>query len=159
MINGKNDYESIVNNESYTQFCGPCVETVEIKNLSNAQKELLLWHWRWGISMHHIQDLMIPQQVEEPNGTKHGMMPIIQPKFAIAEKCAVPVCESRLLGRAKKRSPGVAKKKAVPEKKGILSRDKYEVGYFMSTDKFVVKTIVLSGPAGPFCVWGIFRAL
>ena len=52
------------------------------------------------------------------------MAPIIQPKFATAEKCAVPVCESCLLDSAKKRSTGVAKKKAVPEKKGTLSRDK-----------------------------------
>ena len=66
--------------------------------------------------MHHIQDLMTPQQVEDPDGTKHVMGKIIQPKFATAEKCAVPVCESCLLGRSKKISPGVAKKKAVPEK-------------------------------------------
>ena len=51
----------------------------------------------------------------------------------------MPVCEYCLLGRAKKRSPGVANKKAVPEKKWILARDKYEVGDFMSTNKFEVK--------------------
>ena len=64
--------------------------------------------------MHRIQELMTSQRVEDPNGTKHVMGPIIQPKFAAVVKCAVPVCESCLLGRAKKRSPGVAKKKAVP---------------------------------------------
>ena len=58
--------------------------------------------------------MMTPQQVEEPYGTKHVMAPIIQPKFATAAKCAVPICEYFLLGRAKNRSPGVAKKKAVP---------------------------------------------
>ena len=60
MINDKNGYESMVKNEFYTQFCGPCVGTVENENLSNAQKELLLWHWRWGISIHCIQELMTP---------------------------------------------------------------------------------------------------
>ena len=142
MINGKNGYESIVKNEfeHYAQFCGPCVGTNENENLSNAQKELLLWHWKWGISMHRIQELMRSQRVEESDGTKHIMAPIIKPKFPTAAKCAVPVCESCLLGRAKKRSPGVAKKKPVPEKEGILARDKYEVGDFMSTDQFVVKT-------------------
>ena len=59
------------------------------------------------------------------------------------------VCESFLLGRSKKRSPGVAKKKAVPEKKGILALDKYEVREFMSIDQFVVKTPVRL-PSG-FC--------
>ena len=84
--------------------------------------------------MHHIQELMTTQRVEELDGTKHVMEPIIHPKFATAAKCAVPVRESCLLGRAKKISPGVAKKKAVPEKKGILACDKYEVGDFISTD-------------------------
>ena len=82
----------------------------------------------------------MPQRVEDPYGTKDGMSPIIQTKFATAEKCAVPVYESCLLGRAKNRSPGIAKKKVVPYKKGILAREKYEVAYFMSTNKFVVKT-------------------
>ena len=90
--------------------------------------------------MHRIQGMMKPQKMEEPNGSKSVMAPIIQPKLATAANCAVLVCESCLLGRAKKRSPGVVKKKAVPEKMGILSRDKYEVGYFMSTDQFVCKT-------------------
>ena len=139
-INGKNGYESMVKNEFYTQFCGPYVVTVENENMYNAQKELLLWNWRWDISMHHIQELMTPQQVEDPDETKHVMVPIIHPKFASAAKCAVPVCESCLLVRDKNRSTGVAKKNSVPEKKGTLSRDKYEVGDFMSTNKFVVKT-------------------
>ena len=142
MINGKNGYESMVKNdfEHYTQYCGPCVETTENENLSNAQKELLLWHWRWGISMHRIQELMTPQQVEEPDGTNHVMGQIIHPKFVIAAKWAVPVFEPCLLGGAKKISPGVAKKKDVPEKKGILARDKYEIGDFMSTNQFLVNT-------------------
>ena len=40
MINGKNGYDSMVNNEFeyYTQLCGPCVGTAENENLSNAQK-------------------------------------------------------------------------------------------------------------------------
>ena len=71
--------------------------------------------------MHRIQELMTPQQVKETVGTKHVMAPIIQPKFATAAKCAVPVCESCLLDRTKKISSGVAKKKAVSEKNGILA--------------------------------------
>ena len=120
--------------EQYTQFCGPCVGTAENENLYSDQKELLLWHWIWGISMHLIQELTTLQQVKNPNGTKHVIAPIIQPKFSMAEKCAVPVCEYFLLVRAKNRSTVVQKKKAVPVKKGILSHDKYEVGDFMSTN-------------------------
>ena len=39
-----------------------------------------------------------------------------------------------------KRSPGKLKLKAVPKKKGILTRNKYEVGHFFYTDQFVVRT-------------------
>ena len=46
----------------------------------------------------------------EPDGIKYVMAPIIQPNLATAAKCAVPVCESCLLGRANKSTPGVAKK-------------------------------------------------
>ena len=73
IINGKNGYELMVENEfeHYTKFFGPCVGTAENENLSNYQKEFLIWHCRWGISMHRIQELMTPQRVEEPDGTNH----------------------------------------------------------------------------------------
>ena len=90
--------------------------------------------------MHRIQEMMKPQQMEEPNGSKSVMAPIIHQNLATAANSAVPFCKTFLLGRAKKRSPGVVKKKAVPEKMGILIRYKYEVGNFMSTDQFVCKT-------------------
>ena len=121
MINGKNGYESMVKNEFFTKFCGPCAGTVENENLSNAQKELLLRSWRWGISMHRIHELMTTQRFKDPNGTNNVMAPIIQPKFSTEAKCEVPVCESCLLGRDKKRSTDVAKKKDVQEKNGILA--------------------------------------
>ena len=44
------------------------------------------------------------------------------------------------MGRYKKRSPSVAKAKHVPDKEGILARNKYEVGDFFSADQFVVRT-------------------
>ena len=90
--------------------------------------------------MHRIQEMVKPQQMEYPNGSKSFMAPIIQPKLATAENFAVPVRESCLLDRAKKRSPGVVKKKAVPDNMGILIQDKYEVSDFMSTYQFVCKT-------------------
>ena len=82
--------------------------------------------------------MMNPEHVEEPYGTRHAIAPVIFPELATAAKCAVPVCESCLLGRSKKQSPGVSKSKSVPEKEGILSRNKYEVGEFFFKDQFVV---------------------
>ena len=57
MANGKRGFESMIKNnyEHYTQLCGPCVGASENKNFCNTQKELFLWHCKWGISMHCIQ--------------------------------------------------------------------------------------------------------
>ena len=142
MVIGKRRFEIMIKNkfEHYNQFCGLCVSASENQNLSNAQKELLSWHRKWGISMHRIQEMMKLQQFAEPNGTRYIMPPVISAKLATAATCAVPACESWLLGRVKKRSPGVSKVKYVPDKEGILALDKYEVGDFFSTDKFVIPT-------------------
>ena len=142
MVNGKRGFESMIKNkyEHYTQLCGPCVGASENQNFSNAQKELLLWHWKWGISMHRIQEIMKPKQVVDPNGTKSVMATVIFPRLSTATTCEVPACESLLLGRYKKRSPCVSKVNHVRDKEVILARDKYEVGYFFSTDQFVVHT-------------------
>ena len=84
--------------------------------------------------------MMKPQQIEEPDGYRSVMSPVISPKLPTADTCSIPAYESCLLGRAKKRSAGVNKRQPVLDKKGLLSRDKYEVGDFVSNDQFVVRT-------------------
>ena len=126
--------------EHYSNFCGPCVGSSSNENLSNAQRELLLWHWKLGISMYRIQRLMSDRVFEEPSGKRTVLPPVLKPKFPSARNCKVPKCASCLLARAKKRGPGVKEAKAVPGKEGALARDRYEVGDFISTDQFVVKT-------------------
>ena len=90
--------------------------------------------------MSQIQQMMKPQQIEEPNGSRSVMAPVISPKLPTAATCAIPACEYCLLGRAKKRSAGVNKRQPVLDKEGLISRDKYEFGDFVSTDQFVVRT-------------------
>ena len=90
--------------------------------------------------MSQIQQMMKPQQIEEPDGSISVMAPVISTNLPTAATCAIPACESCLLGRAKKWSAGVNKIQPVLDKEGILSRDKYEVGDFFSTDQFVVQT-------------------
>ena len=65
---------------------------------------------------------------------------VIKPKFASTPNCSPPKCEVDLLARAKKRSPGVVTHKAVPEKEGALSRDRYMPGDCVFADQFSVKT-------------------
>lgn len=44
---------SIVDNAESNCFpCFPCVGDSENSNLTSPQRELLLWHWKLGISMH-----------------------------------------------------------------------------------------------------------
>ena len=126
--------------EHYSHFCGPCVGHAGNDNLSGPQKELLLWHWKLGISMFRIQELMRPQKIEEPSGRETQMSPVIKPKFASTPNCVVPACISCQLARAKKRSPGVAKQHAVDGKAGALSVNKYVSGDCVSTDQYVVRT-------------------
>ena len=38
-----------------------------------------------------------------------------------------------------KRNPGIIKQAVISEKEAILSWDKYEVGYFVPEDQFIVK--------------------
>ena len=90
--------------------------------------------------MYRIQEFMRPHKSEEPNGNRNILPVIINPKIPAAGNCAVPACESCMSARAKKRSTNTKKVKLLVENEGALSRDKIEVGYFVSTDKFVCKT-------------------
>jgi hypothetical protein len=130
----------------YGHYCcssGVCLPNVAVDsnaNLSSAQKELLLWHWKLGISMQRIQELMRVVEVEEPDGRVSAMDRVICPRIRSAANCPIPMCQSCQMSRAKQRKPEVKKSKAVPEEAGALSREKYETGDFVSMDQYVVKT-------------------
>jgi hypothetical protein len=58
---------SIVNNAESNCFpCSPCVGDSANANLTSLQRELLLWHWKLGISMYQVQELMQERTYEEP---------------------------------------------------------------------------------------------
>ena len=118
----------------------PGVGVPENQNLSSAQKELLLWHWKLGISMQRIQELMRVVEVCDENGATSTMDRVIVPRIKAAATCPIPMCQSCQLARAKQRKPKTTKSKAIPEVSGAISRDKYNVGDFVSLDQYVVKT-------------------
>ena len=109
-------------------------------NLDSAKKELLLWHWKLGISMPRVQELMRPVEMIDSNGASVVKDRVIKPKIKAAAKCPIPLCQSCQLSRAKLRKPKVTKSKAIKEAEGALSRDQYEVGDFVSMDQYVVRT-------------------
>ena len=45
--------------EYYYNSCGSCVVAPENMDITGPQKDLLLWHWKLGVSMYHIQELII----------------------------------------------------------------------------------------------------
>ena len=129
-----------VEDDVFPSFCGPSVVMPDNKNLSGAQKELLIWHNKLGISMPRVQELMRAHPMEEPNGATSTAPQIIKPKIPQALSCPLPKCQSCQLSRARQRKPNVVKSKTIPENAGALSRDKYLPGDMVSMDQYVVKT-------------------
>ena len=117
-----------------------CVGDVENENLSAAQRELLLWHWKLGIGMQRIQAMMRDQLYEDHLGRTERHPPIIKPKFASTSSCKIPLCQSCLLARSRQRTPNVKRSQVNQDSEGAISRNKLEVGDFVSTDQFVCKT-------------------
>jgi hypothetical protein len=72
----------------------PNVAVDENANLSSAQKELLLWHWKLGISMQRVQELMRVVEVEEPDGRVLVKDRVICPRIRSAASCLIPLCQS-----------------------------------------------------------------
>ena len=105
---GRSPRHSVLDSEHFSKFCGACVGAAENENISPAQKELLKWHWKLGIGMYRIQEMII-----------------IQPKNASARNCIVPPCQSCLLARAKKRSPNVSRTQPLEDREGAITRDQY----------------------------------
>ena len=109
-------------------------------NLSNAQKELLLWHFKLGVSMRHIQQLMKVAEIKEPNGRVSVMDRVIVPKINAASNCNIPMCQTCQMSSAKQRKPNVSKSKVVESSVGSISKEQYQTGDFVSMDQYVVKT-------------------
>jgi len=109
-------------------------------NLTSGQKELLMWHWKLGISMSRIQELMVPHRAKDENGLQDMMPCVITPAFKTAATCPIPKCTACELGRARRRPTGSTKQLAVEEKAGILSANQYQPGDLVSMDQFVSGT-------------------
>jgi hypothetical protein len=77
---------------------------------------------------------------EEPLGQRTILPPIIKSKFQSAWICVIPACRSCLLARARKRTPNVKHSTAIPKSEGALSRNRYDIGDFVSTDQFICRT-------------------
>ena len=107
----------------WRDFICPCVGTEENTNLSGPQKELLTWHWKLGVGMQRIQEMMRETKAIDDAGRELVLPPVITPTFASTPNCLIPMCHSRELARQKRRSPNIKQSHAIPEKEALLSRD------------------------------------
>jgi len=131
---------SVLDSEHFSNFCGACVGAAENENISAVQKELLKWHWKLGIGMYRIQEMMREWHYEDPDGRTTILPAIIQPKNSSTRNCIVPPCQSCLLACTKKRSLKVSRTQPLEDCEGAITRYQYEVGDFVSTDQFICKT-------------------
>ena len=106
---------------------GPSVLAHDNVNLSRAQKELLLWHNKLGISMPRVQELMRSIPMEDPSGASNVAPQVIKPKIPQSSSCPLPTCQSCQMARARQRKPNIVKSKVIQENAGALSHDKYEL--------------------------------
>ena len=97
-------------------MCCHCVGIKENVNLTNAQKELLLWHWKLSISVHHIQELICVYTAKDQNGKHSLITTVIKPQFAFAPNCFVRKCTSCELAHAKKCNSQVVQQHAIKKK-------------------------------------------
>lgn len=109
-------------------------------NLTEGQKELLLWHWKLGISMSRIQKLVVPHCAKDANSLQDMMPCVITPTFKTAATCLIPRCAACELSRAQHCPTGSTKQLAVEEKEGILAANQYQVGDLVSMDQLVSST-------------------
>ncbi len=111
-----------------------------LTRISPSIGELLLWHWRLGISISYILELMVPHWAKDENGLQDVMPCLITPAFKTAATCPISCCAACELACACCRPTGATKQLAVEEKAGILSTNQYQVRDLVSMDQFVSGT-------------------
>jgi hypothetical protein len=89
---GRSPQNSVLDSEHFSNFCGACVGAAENENISAAQTELLKWHWKLGIGIYRIQEMMRERHYEDPDGRTTILPAINQPKNSSAKNCIVPPC-------------------------------------------------------------------
>ena len=92
------------------------------------------------MSIYCIREFIIESIYEEPTCKLTILTAMIKPNFPETRNCFVPYCYSCMMDYSKKRSTGTSKVNHLPEKEVYLTRYKYEVGYFVCTDRFICIT-------------------
>ncbi len=87
---GQSPQNSALDSKHFSNFYCACVGAAENENISAAQKELLKWHWKLGIGIYCIQEMMRERHYEDPDGRTTILPAIIQPKNTSAKELYCP---------------------------------------------------------------------
>ena len=99
-------------------------------NLSEAQRELILWHNRLG----HIGFKQVQAMLSKPRDPL--LKRIITPSNHKSSHCSLPLCEACQYAKQKRRNPPSQKTQSRPELEGALSVNKLEPGQRISVDLY-----------------------
>ena len=67
--------------EKYSQVFDLCVGSDDNENFSGPQKDLITWHWKLGIVITRIQEMIREKNIEETLVKISTLNPIINTKF------------------------------------------------------------------------------
>lgn len=99
------------------------------ENLSNAQKELLAWHYKLGhINLQHIQRLT-KSRSEDP--------PFLPCRLSGTSSCQLPLCTACEYGKAHRHPDNTTSTSKRKEKDGILKANQLRAGAVVSVDQYV----------------------
>ena len=112
-------------------------------NLTEPQRELLLWHHRLGhINMQHVQSLLAKQKDDNSQRTKgQGEKRTIHPSNKKSSHCQpCPKCEACQYAKQKRRNPPSKISKSNPDNEGASSQNILIPGQRVSVDLYQSRT-------------------
>ena len=123
----------------------PCVTADPNANLTNPQKEILLWHLKLNIGIGRIQNLMKPHSRTDGAGNVTWHPKVIEPKYPSSPNCDRPLCGTCQIAQAKAKAapkPAATRDRSIED---VMSKENYKPGDFVSMDTIGVKI-----PGRPF---------
>ena len=100
------------------------------QNLTRAQKELLLWHWKLG----HANLQWIQTLCREPTRTHCRFL--LDTHHSTTPSCVLPKCAACMLGKQTRRRPGTNTGALVKGKEMMLRREHLQPGDCVSLDQY-----------------------
>ena len=100
------------------------------QNLTSAQKELLLWHWKLG----HANLQWIQTLCREPTTNHHHF--VLETRHPKTSSCVLPKCAACMLGKKMHHMPGTNSGTLVKGKEMMLHHEHLQPGDCVSLDQY-----------------------